>query len=92
MRGPVQTFGSDDRWHDAFDHGVLVVEAAKFVAEEGDPIRVLYGDEDEDGDDYFVEFILPLGKETGSPPRVCVGFSDSDPQRRGQRADSDEPF
>ena len=93
MRGStVQTFCSDDRWHDALDHGVLVVEASKLVAKEEDRIRLLYGDQDEDGDDYFVEFILPLGKKTGSPPRVCVLFSDSDPQRCGQRADTDNPF
>ena len=73
MRGStVQTFCSDDRWHDALDHGVLVVEESKLVAEEWDPIRVLNGAEDEDGNDYFVEFILPLGKETGRQPRVCM--------------------
>ena len=67
---PVQTFGDDHRVHDGLSHGILVVE------ESGDPIRVLWGDEDEEGDDYVVDLILPLRDQPGHPPRVAVCSSE----------------
>ncbi len=76
---PVQIFSSEDRWYDGLDHGVLVVEESKLVAAEEDPIHVLWDDEDERGDDYIIELILPLRDEPGSPPRVAVHFSEPHP-------------
>ncbi len=73
---PVQTFEHEDRVYDGLSDGVLVVEESRLVAEEEDPIRVLIGDDGEEGDDYFVNAILPLREETDSPPRVAVFFSE----------------
>ncbi len=75
----VQTFGYEDRAYDGLSHGVLVVEESKLVAEEEDSIRVLWSDEDEEGDDYVVDLILPLRDEPGRPPRVAVHFSEPHP-------------
>ena len=64
---PVQIFSSEDRWYDGLDHGVLVVEESKLVAAEEHPIHVLWGDEDEEGDDYVVDLIPPPSGRAGSP-------------------------
>ena len=56
--------------------GVLVVAKSGLVAEVGDAIRVLWDDENEEGDNYFVHCILDLGNEPGERPRVAVYFSD----------------
>ena len=73
---PVQTFGYEDRVYDGLSHGVLVVEEARLVAEEEDPIRVRIDDDGEEGDDYFVGKILPLGEAADGRTRVAVFFSD----------------
>ncbi len=46
------------------------------VAGEEDSIRVLYGDEGEEGDDYVVDLLLPLRDRPGPPLRVAVWFSE----------------
>ena len=74
---PVQTFNYEDRIYDGLSHGVLVVEESSLLADVADPIRVLYGDDGEECDDYIVHLILRLQTEENGSPRVAVYFSDS---------------
>ena len=73
---PIQTFSNEDRYYDGLSHGILVVEESRLAAKVEDPIRVLIGDDGEEGDDYTVKTILPLRDEPSVPPRVAVYFSE----------------
>ena len=73
---PVQTFEHEYRVYDGLSDGVLVVEESRLVAEVEDPIRVLIGDDREDGDDYVVNAVLPLREEPDCQPQVAVCFSE----------------
>ena len=72
---PVQTFSDEDRIYDGLSVGVFVVEESRLLANVGDPISVLYGDDVEEADDYLVHVILPLGADAASEPSVAVFFS-----------------
>ena len=78
----VQTFTSEDRVYDGLSQGVLVVDESILMAEVDDPIRVLYGDDVDESDDYVVRLILRLRLEPTGNPRVAIYFSDKTCARR----------
>ena len=91
---PVQTFSYEDRVLDMLDHGALIVPEQRLRAEEGDRIRVLLDDDgSEEGDDYFINLIVPLGADGDGVRKLVVVYAEVSRDHWGEQHGSlSDPF